>query len=97
MTRRLAKTLLAIWATAMLALVGLLFLGTSVAPCLGGVGPEGHAIRARCAAAWEAQRPWIDRFIDTPVPSLLVIALAIAGTVLVLWKLRRRGAPSTHD
>lgn len=79
----------AIWGIATLGSIVAVFIGTRVAPCLGGVGPEGQAIRDRCVAAWLAERSWLDGFTaETPSVIVVILALAIIGTALVL---RRTG------
>ena len=80
-----------IWATALLVSGALVFLGTSVAPCLGGgVGPGGSEIRDRCVAEWEAGRSWLERFsAETPTAILVVILVAMGATAVVLWRAGR--------
>jgi hypothetical protein len=68
--------------------IALLFLGGSVAPCLGLPETNGP-----CIAQWEAQRPWADRLSDTPVPALLILAAVLVATALVLRGARRARRP----
>jgi hypothetical protein len=64
-----------------------LFTGVQVAPCLGGVGPEGDAMRRRCAEQWFASRPVWEQLLGTPVFAVLVFAALVATTA---WLTRER-------
>lgn len=90
MTRRHWAAILLIWATGLGVIVaGLLFSGSSVAPCLG-ITPESNAT---CVAAWEAQRSWTDRFWETPhVYEILfsgLVAVVVLATVVVYRHAKR--------
>ena len=87
---RMARTLVAIWGTAIVMGALLVYLGVQVAPCLGGVGPGEQARRERCVAAWEAQRPWLDRVLGSSTEWLVVvITAALVGSCIVLLQARR--------
>lgn len=96
MTRRHWIAIVSTWAIGLGVIVaGLLFTGSSVAPCLG-LTP---ASNAACVAAWEAARPWTDRLWGTrgvyEVLFCVLVAVVVVATVLVYRsaKRRRRLAP----
>lgn len=79
------RVALLLGAYAALATLAYVFLGTSVAPCLGGPGIDNTA----CAEAWQASRPWWERLLDTPYPE---IAGFLVASVLTIWLSRRHRA-----
>ena len=90
MTRRHWTAIVVIWAIGLgVVVAGLLFTGSSVAPCLG----IGTAANAECIAAWEAARPWTDRFWGTPgvyeVLFSVLLAIVVLATVLVYRNAKR--------
>jgi hypothetical protein len=89
-----------IWAAGLGVFVyGWLFLGLTAAPCL---GMPNTAPQAACVAAWEAQRPWMDRLWETPsaYPVLLsvLVSVVLLATLLVYRQARQhRGMTPPTD
>jgi hypothetical protein len=84
MTRRQKITILTTWTSGFAVLAVLFLVHGSVAPCLGLLPTTNDS----CIATWEAQRPWTDRFFDTPFPTMALLGLMILVTAVVVWRAR---------
>ena len=85
MPRSLWAVLLA--AYALLAFAAYVFAGVQVAPCLGGVGPEGLEMQRRCAEQWFESRPIWDKLLNSP---FLAVVVFVALVLLTAWLTRVR-------
>ena len=69
---------------AVIAIVGVVFLGSSVPQCFG--DSTGHMSQA-CVDRWLANRPLFEAFISTPWPA--VGFFFVASGLTILWSRRR--------
>jgi hypothetical protein len=62
--------------------LGSIFVGPTVAPCLG-ITP---ATMAACVAVWQAHRSWLDLLVEAwgPVPIGFVVFLGLCGITAVV-------------